>query len=166
MKRYESISAGELRKRHGQRVRFETNGDVSCYGTVSVDKNGRVYLAHDNPRADGSRPADTMGHKYGWCIYRATSIEPDDTTNNRGYHWIEFLAESEDGTLKTPPADRAHIAKTIWSDGVEINHDGTLTIDGVTKSRDDWTAYAKQIRRALERKEHQTLSQRRVSNAS
>lgn len=77
-------------------------------------------------------------------------------SENGGYDEDEIeLVESAPAESEPSKPECAHITKTIWSDGVEIDHEGNITINGETKSRPEWEAQSKLIRRVLSRKRDQ-----------
>lgn len=87
MKRYDSISAWELRKMHGRRCRFENCNGRVCEWKISIENYWWCFICHDNDYANGAVAQDMLWYRYSWCIYQ--SIE-DDYTDNISYKWIEI----------------------------------------------------------------------------
>lgn len=91
--KHTTVTAWELRKRHGERVRFETQDWYICEGKISIDYDGGVYIVHSNPDSDGGCPDDMMWYEYSWGIY--PNFNQDIYSDNDYYNWIEFLEESK-----------------------------------------------------------------------
>lgn len=89
MKRYETISAGELRKMHWKKCRLETDGWAIIEDWfISINSEWFVFIAHNNMKAMGARPNEMFWKEYAVCLY--TGSESDDKRDSRIYNWIEI----------------------------------------------------------------------------
>lgn len=59
--------------KHGMKVKVTCisgeHGEVPVVGKISINESGRVFVCHDDERADGREADDKLGYKYSWYVY-------------------------------------------------------------------------------------------------
>lgn len=71
---------------HGQNFIGVFRGEQEVRGTVSI-YNDKVYLCHDYEKADGGKPRQMFGHKYGWIILG----KPSASWHSESSEWTSLI---------------------------------------------------------------------------
>jgi len=90
MKRFNTISKGELKKYDKKKCRIETDNWYICEWEIYIEDD-RVFVLHNNSETDWTRPKEMKGYEYSRLLYR--KIENNETSDNLSYKRIDIDTE-------------------------------------------------------------------------
>lgn len=158
MKRYEAITAGELRKMDGRKCRFETPWWVVVEDwIISVNKNWRVYILHNNPKADWRLADDLKWKKFSWITYLERIFNWDDYLDNSNYSWIE-IEETQEIKQEKPKKTISWMATTSeWvtytEDTIQESWYDKLTTEEAKEQVKEWREKANKLNKLIKEQE-------------
>lgn len=113
---YKRITAWEVRKMNGVKIRAETYSGSIMEWEILVE-NRKVFILHNNPFDDGLQPLDKKQYWFSWCI---CWTELEDSKPSRNINRIRTLddefAEWEEVYISDESIDDAlkHTCKQVY----------------------------------------------------
>lgn len=130
-KRYNTITAWELRKMHWKKCRLETNTWLLIEDwIISLDNSWRVLVSHNNKIADWKIPNESFWKEYGWCVYggymrdeqgdnttyKRIEIEEDKNTECEFREWdLVCVSDISEQAAKDGNSKRIFVYKLPWN---------------------------------------------------